>query len=527
MPFLLVSVDGDRRFTLAGASPLVVGRDPLCDVPVLDPAVSRRHAAVQVDERTGRVHVTDLESRNGTWINEVRIARSAVRVGDSLAFGTVRFTLCEADLATRHAPPAVPPPHAAATLLLERAVPSREQALAEVAAAHDAAPARLAQLVSIAQRLGSFSELDPLLDAIAQDLFHSFNADRVAVLLAAPDGTLDTRIARDRSGSIPRPVPRAIASGVAERQVALLTNDAARDARTVGESVIQQAVSSAMAAPLLGEARRTLGVLYVDHLAEAHEFDDGDLAFLVAFAGIASAAVEREQQAKKLLQAARVRETFERYFTPQLAARIAAGTQSRLPGGVRLPVVVLFSDVRGFTAVAESLPPTMLAQQLNEYFAAMVDCLFRHEGALDKFIGDAVMAYWGAPESTPHDATRAVAAAFDMLRCTEELNARWRREGRPELHAGIGIHAGDAFVGNIGSPRRLEFTLIGDTVNVANRLCGLAAGGEVLTSDALCAALPSSSARVLREELRVLRRTGEDVRVWQLTAALPTSAPTA
>lgn len=518
MALVLVSSAGDRRFTLRGSATLVVGRDPLSDLPVLDPAVSRRHAEVRIDEVAQRLHVTDLGSRNGTWINGTRITRAAARVGDALAFGTVSFSVLEADAASQRPTPAAPPLDATATLLLERVVPSREQAVADLAAARDDAPARLAQLVGIAQRLGTFTDLDPLLDAIANDLFHSFNADRVAILLAAPDGTLETRISRDRSGAIPRPVPRAIASGVAERQVALLTNDAARDARTVGESVLQQAVSSAMAAPLLGEERRTLGVLYVDHLAEAHEFDDGDLAFLVAFAGIASAAVEREQQTEKLLHAARVRETFERYFTPQLAARIAAGTQSVLPGGVRLPVVVLFSDVRGFTAVAESLPPTLMAQQLNEYFTAMVDCLFRHEGALDKFIGDAVMAYWGAPEHAPDDAARAVAAAFDMLRAIEELNARWRREGRPELHAGIGIHAGDAFVGNIGSPRRLEFTLIGDTVNVANRLCGLAAGGEVLTSDALCAALPEPTARVLREELRVLRRTGEDVRVWQLTA---------
>jgi adenylate cyclase len=511
-----VSAAGDRRFSLVGTATLVVGRDPLSDLPVLDPAVSRRHTELRLDEQTSRLHVSDLGSRNGTWINGTRVTRATAVAGDTVAFGTVVFTLLAADIAATRPTPSVPPLDATATLLRERVVPSREQALADLATARESAPRRLAQLVSIAQRLGTFTELDGLLEAIAHDLFVSFGADRVAILLTAADGSLDTRIARDRTGAIPRPVPRVIATGVAERQVALLTNDATRDARTMGESVIRQAVSSAMAAPLLGEERRTLGVLYVDHLAEEREFDDGDLAFLVAFAGIASAAVEREQQAEKLAHAARVRENFERYFTPQLAGRIAAGTQSVQPGGVRQRVVVLFSDIRGFTTVAESLPPTQMAQQLNEYFARMVDCVFRHDGALDKFIGDAVMAYWGAPESSPHDAANAVAAAFDMQSELAVLNAQWRAQGRPELHAGIGIHAGDAFVGNIGSPRRLEFTLIGDTVNVANRLCGFAAGGQVLASDALCDALPDTAPRHLRPDLQVRRNSGEDARVWQI-----------
>jgi adenylate cyclase len=517
MPLVLVSAAGDRRFAIDGSATLMVGRDPVSDLPILDPAVSRRHAEVRLDERASRVHVTDLGSRNGTWINGSRITRATAKAGDTVAFGTVVFNLLEPREAAQRAAPAAPPLDSGATLLRERVVPSREQALADVAAARDAAPKRLAQLVRIAQRLGTFTDLDPLLEAIAHDLFESFNADRVAILLTSADGTLDTRISRDRTGAIPRPVPRAIASGVAERQVALLTNDATRDARTVGESVIEQAVSSAMAAPLLGEERRTLGIVYVDHLAANREFDDGDLAFLVAFAGIASAAVEREQQTERLQQAARVRENFERYFTPQLAARIAGGQQSVQPGGVRQPVVVMFTDVRGFTKVAESLPPTQMAQQLNEYFARMVDCVFRHDGALDKFIGDAVMAYWGVPAPDRGDAALAVRAAFDMQRELTQLNTRWRREGRPELHVGIGIHAGDAFVGNIGSPRRLEFTLIGDTVNVANRLCGLAAGGQVLVSDALCDALPAEEPRLLRADLQVRRIAGEDARVWQLT----------
>ncbi|MBA3918315.1 MAG: hypothetical protein C0516_06995 [Gemmatimonas sp.] len=517
MPLLLVSTAGDRRFSLSGRASLIVGRDPVCDLPVLHPAVSRRHAEVQADETQDVLSIVDLASRNGTWINGARISRAMASVGDTVAFGTVTFTVQRAEVVPLRPTPSLSSVDPGSTLLRERLVPSRDQALADVAAATDRATARLTQLVQIAQRLGTFGELDGLLDAIAADLFDTFDADRVAVLLTGPSGELDTRIARDRHGAIARPVPRAIAHGVAERQVALLTNDAGTDVRTAGESVLQQAVKSAMAAPLLGEGRSTLGVLYVDHLRDRDVFNDDDLAFLVAFAGIAAAAVERETTAEQLVQAERVRENFERYFSPQLAQRIAAHTTRVVPGGERRDVVVLFSDIRGFTAIAEAMPATQMAAQLNEYFTAMVDCVFRYGGALDKFIGDAIMAYWGAPDADDDALAHAITAAEDMQRHLALLNARWKREGRPTWSVGIGIHAGDAFVGNVGSPRRLEYTLIGDTVNVASRLCSLAPGGEILVSEHVALALaPMGRQASSAPELRYARRDGGDCAAWRL-----------
>lgn len=495
MSLVLVSPTGDRRFMLEGPGPITVGRDVACGVPILDPGVSRRHAELTVDPQG--VRVVDLDSRNGTWVNGQRVASARASVNDTIAFGSVKFLLARETDAPRPTPTAMFGLDGSATIMRERAMPSADQAVADVA------ERRLAQLVKVAQRLGGLGNEDELLRGVVDELFAAFEADRIAILRVAPanaadatasdpsssDGAsyeypLETRIARDRSGAaIPRPVPRAIASGVAERQIALLTHDAREDVRTAGASVLQQMVRSAMAAPLLGEGRRTLGVLYVDNLRDASAFSDEDLGFLVAFAGIAAAAVEREASRERLREAARVRENFERYFTPQLAERIASATGDVVPGGERRHVLVLFSDIRGFTSIAESLPPVSMAAQLNEYFGAMVDCVFHYEGALDKFIGDALMAYWGAPVATADDANRAVSAAFAMQRALDRLNERWREIGRPTLSVGIGLHSGDAFVGNIGSPRRLEYTLIGDTVNVANRLVGRAEGGEILISE--------------------------------------------
>jgi adenylate cyclase len=119
----------------------------------------------------------------------------------------------------------------------------------------------------------------------------------------------------------------------------------------------------------------------------------------------------------------------------------------------------------------------------------MVDCVFRNEGTLDKFVGDAVMAQWGAPIGTDDDPDKAMKAAIEMMQELDKLNVKWKAENRPVLEIGIGLNYGEAFAGNIGSERRLEFTVIGDTVNTASRLCSAAGPGEILISDEMRQAL--------------------------------------
>jgi adenylate cyclase len=232
-----------------------------------------------------------------------------------------------------------------------------------------------------------------------------------------------------------------------------------------------------------------LGVLYVDNPSTSHQFRDDDLEFLVAFAGIAAVAIENSQFAERIRREGIVRSNFERYFAPQLAARIADSVEATKLGGDKRPVAVLFSDIRGFTALSETMNPDAMATLLTEYFTEMVECVFRHGGMLDKFIGDAVMAQWGAPIGGADDADRAMQAATEMMSALDTLNARWREQGRPMLEIGIGLNYGEAFAGNIGSERRLEFTVIGDTVNTASRLCSAAGAGEILLSDNMRRAL--------------------------------------
>ncbi|MGQ0621079.1 MAG: adenylate/guanylate cyclase domain-containing protein [Panacagrimonas sp.] len=165
----------------------------------------------------------------------------------------------------------------------------------------------------------------------------------------------------------------------------------------------------------------------------------------------------------------RVKSTMSRYMSPEVANRLLEAGDEVLAGQVQT-VSILFSDLRGFTTLSEKLGPRETVSQLNEYFAVMVERVFKHSGILDKYIGDAIMALFGSPFTGPQDADNAVATAVDMVRALHELNAARALTGQPPFDIGIGIATGDVVVGNIGSPRRMEYTVIGDSVNLASRL---------------------------------------------------------
>jgi adenylate cyclase len=140
------------------------------------------------------------------------------------------------------------------------------------------------------------------------------------------------------------------------------------------------------------------------------------------------------------------------------------------PGGQRREITVLFSDIRNFTTISERRDPALVSELLNLYLEAMAGCIVRHGGVIDKFIGDGILAFFGAPVAQADHARRALASARDMLSALNTVRSVWRERGVDELRIGIGLHTGEAIVGNLGSAERLDYTVIGDTVNTASRV---------------------------------------------------------
>ena len=168
-----------------------------------------------------------------------------------------------------------------------------------------------------------------------------------------------------------------------------------------------------------------------------------------------------------------VKDTFSRYVTKQVAEEILKDPNRITPGGKKQEVTVLFSDIRGFTTFSESHKPEEVISHLNEYLSSMIDVIFKYEGTLDKFIGDAIMAVFGSPLTHQDDPLRAVKTACEMQERLISLNDKWKEEGKEPLKIGIGINTGEVIVGNIGDVRRMEYTVIGDNVNLASRIEGL------------------------------------------------------
>ncbi len=504
----LISTAGETSIDLQLGRTLVVGRAVTSDIPIYDPTISRRHAEVSLTD--SGVRVKDLGSSNGTFLNGAKIAEAEAGPNDVVTFGKVAFRVKEVT-APAPRPQVVPAPAeftnprapvpggtivrqlpvsvsgGVPAIVMDQPQPGGASHLkVKAQTQEERREKKLSLLLEVSKELSKQQELDRLLDKVVDFTFQIMNVDRVSILLL--DGTsneLVPRISKSRTGdaSAAKHVPQSIARKAVEERVAILSDNAAADERFKGKSILIQSVRSAMCTPLMGSDQKVLGILYVDNLTATHSFADEDLEFLIAFGGLTAVAIENSQLSERIRREALVLSNFQRYFAPNLASQIAQQEGAVQLGGQKRPVVIFFSDIRGFTPMSEDMSPDDIATLLTEYFTEMVEIVFEHSGTLDKFMGDAIMALWGAPIAHADDADRAMQCALDQLAILEKMNVRWKEQGKPPVAIGVGINFGEVFAGNIGSDRRLEYTVIGDAVNTASRLCSSAGPNEILISE--------------------------------------------
>lgn len=485
----------------------IIGRATNCDIVINAPGVSRHHARLKLEG--GRCLLSDAGSRYGTELNGVSLpSETTLKAGDVFRCGQVSLTveqrvdgrellsedhqlLEDSGTLVRRvdgspAPQAEAPPGRARTQAQqaetwpardrrggkERRQATRPHAGPNRRSGRERRQSRLLKLLSeIGKTLVTVAPLPQVLTRVVDLVFDVVPAERVFLLLRdSADQALTARVLRNRDGSAPEQttLSRTVISHVMRERVAMLAADALYDPRLDAAGSIQAMnIRSFLCAPLWNR-NEVIGVLYADN-PRSKKFIADDLDIFTALANYAAVAIEQARMSEQLVQEVKRRERLQRYHSPGVVNRILGGGS-----GVGAPllaqerdVTVMFCDLVSFTTLCEGMAPVQVAELLNHFFTRMAESIFEFEGTLDKFIGDAILAVFGAPFSQDDHADRAAQAALAMQRALAEINAA--REDR-KLQMRIALNSGRALTGDIGSPRRREFTVLGDVVNIASRM---------------------------------------------------------
>ncbi len=551
----------DRRFT--------IGRAKENDIVLNDRRVSRKHAHIEADSIGFKIvdgHIENgsvVRSVNHVFVNGAPMLDKALASGDVIVIGESKLEFFSkiAEVPVQHEPvnrtPSIPaigienaptmvdqpagvayddkPLGQTQLQISANEIIGRQSHLsleASFASPEEIKDLRrkakiLELLYEMSKSLGTVFDLKEIFEKATDLIFRGTPADRVVALLA--DETLDGRIldyslnpvgVKTRNEQVESitenmTISRTITQKVMRDRVALLSQDAKTDALFQGaESIVAQGVRSTICAPLITESN-VHGVLYADRLDPFAAFTPDHLELISAVAAQTAVTVETVKAHKRLAREEVARANYSRFMPEYVVKQLLLNPGSFRLGGVNQTITVLFADIRAFTSLSEKENPEKVVGLLNKYFTAMTDIIFDHGGTLDKYIGDGLMALFGAPTASEEDALNAVKAAVTMQKRLESLNTELRAEGYGSIAMGIGLHTGEATVGYIGSDKRSEYTAIGDTVNLASRLESNAQGGQILMSEATAQASGNLIPVNVLEPLSVKNRV-EPVKVLEV-----------
>ncbi|HEY7862916.1 MAG TPA: adenylate/guanylate cyclase domain-containing protein, partial [Thermoanaerobaculia bacterium] len=472
-----------------------------------DFSVSRRHAMLRREEGVWVIY--DNQSTNGVRVNDRQVPSSPVSDGDLATIGTFQLRFREeAEQAPRKQFEGTstcirPISEFNLEFGLEKGpvfAPESTERRKRVVL-DDAYRTRVFEiLVQVAKTLISVEDVHAVLGTVMDLIFEYLPVDRGFLLLREGD-KLELRVSRLKGSSRATtdgspPYSRTIIDMVLKDQVAVLTSDALADERfEAGMSIRLQQIRSAMCAPLWSRDA-VIGVIHVDSPIHVGTFTEKDLDLLTALANFAAVAIERARLHERVLEEKRIRGRLERYHSPQVVEEIIGASAAARPEGVRTRMVtVLFADLVGFTTWSERMAAPSLAALLNHFFTVASDAVFTQGGTIDKFIGDAVMAFFGAPLDQPDHAPRAVEAAVRIREAVAEWNKERVAAGETPIEVRIALNTGEVIVGDIGSERRVDYTVLGNAVNVAARMEEfVAAAGDIvigpLTHEAVAGRFP-------------------------------------
>ena len=482
-----------RTMDLKG--PLSIGRTEGNDLILNHPSVSRKHA--RFEPRNNAWWVIDLKSTNGVKVNGNLVTEAQVNSGDTIHVGSVQIDV-----------KAIPSVDFSGDSMFENASgtvirrisdfnsefgldiselqPRKPSEPGSKPAAGVTRDKIFQVLVQVAKAMLQTDDLNSLLETVMDMIFRYLPVERGLIILFDEQGNPVPKLTKFLDGAEQQDIPisRTILKMVAEQQVALMTSNALEDARLLGgKSIAIQGIRSAMCVPLWNR-NRVIGAVQVDSRIHIGRFTEEDLDLITALANFAAVAIERAQLNEKFEQEQKIRSRMERYHSPAVVDEIVKGVISTDETEIRAAdVSILFADISGFTTVSETQKPEEVAEFLSHFFSCAVESIFAYGGTLDKFIGDAVMAFFGAPIPQEDHADRAVLTGLMLQRLVGEWNAEREKQSLPAVRIRVGINSGPAVVGNVGTEKRVDYTVLGSAVNIASRLeSGVAKPGQLVIS---------------------------------------------
>ena len=499
---------------------LLAGRSPDCSLEVPDPNCSRQHARFLWDGTV--LSAADNGSSNGTYVNDQRITQVPLHHGDIVRMGETRIRIQrqaqekesshdlnsssifsfkdqdEADISN-------------SIVMSVADLPRNNKISIEVLTA------RLNAIMKVSRALVNIADIEQVLGGVLDTLFEVFpQADRGFLMLGDDASKLVPKAVRQRNktGTDGLTVSNTICRKALESRSAFLFNDQNSGDFDQGMSIVSLKIRSAMTIPLL-VSDQVLGLLQIDTPDRNRAFVPADLELAVAVSQQAAIAVKNALLLTKAKEEATLRGNLLRFLPGPVADQVVKGTLDIAPGGRTYHGTILFSDVIGFTRMSETLEPEAVVRLMNSYFDRMVPCIVQENGAIDKFIGDAIMAFWGIPFDKGDAALHGCHSALAMQIALVGFNSIQEREGKITLAHGIGLNSGTVVAGNIGSSNQLGYTLLGDAVNTASRIEHAAGKGHVLVSESTWKELKGRGFG-LRMPLLTVRNKAEPLTVYSL-----------
>lgn len=492
---------------------LTLGRRDDNDVVLDDMFVSRRHA--EVIKKGEHYIIKDHQSRYGTFVNGERITEKRLDYGDEIQLGNIVITFVD-ETRLSHIPERKIVARRFGDIfdvdetiddlkvlinkgekkekilksidVLKERIKEYFQRLSDAEKSREIA----ATLCEVGKVINFVFDLNVLLNLLMDLGLRIIQAKRGFIMLYDETAkSLKVRVARNMGGEIDfqktTGISKTIAIETFRSGTLITTDDATKDERfKTQESVITYAIGSVVCAPLISKEKSILGVIYLDNPVGFNKFSEDDIGFINSFASQAAIAIENAQLYDKIKKEERITERLQRFLSPDVVKKIVSDEKAISLGGEHCVATILFCDIRGYTSLTERIDTMVAVEILNGFLSSMTEEVFLYEGTLDKYIGDCVMAIFGAPVFHQDSPLRAVKCALGMKKRVQELKQHWQKKlSIPDVASfeiGIGINTGEVIAGNIGNEKRMEYTVVSTAVNIASRLEDIAEPGQILIS---------------------------------------------